>query len=264
MVFFLGLHTAERCCSDLKIRKLFAVIISAVLLTSVVGCTKEQAIAIPEPTIPMKTVTQNSKDDYITFEYTLPEDWESGSLDYFSAGGTNKANIGLDIEKEKALPILITIKKYAPFMSEDEENINQMYRDLFAGKPKAYKNYLNYFHKKVNLNENQDSSNSYSLITTPSKWDGEQNSSEQNISNFSYICYQGGNGKIMEVRYSYQYMGKTYHAVNCILEKTPYVVLGGLDDTLELSSGDIALWVADSLKVIENYTIKDGSVVKNR
>ena len=68
--------------------------------------------------------------------------------------------------------------------------------------------------------------------------------------------------KNAEVQYFYTYGGKKNHIIQCYLEDIPYLVTGAFDDSVDLSSGKIALWVADSLKVTEHFTVKDNKIQK--
>ena len=81
---------------------------------------------------------------------------------------------------------------------------------------------------------------------------------------FDYECkyYSGKHGKIAAIKYSYNYGGKPRRFIECHREDIPYMVSGAFDDSLELSSGDIVLWVADSLKASEHFTIQDGTIKK--
>lgn len=46
--------------------------------------------------------------------------------------------------------------------------------------------------------------------------------------------------------------------IDCIREDIPYMVSGCFDSNLEISSGDVALWTANSLEADENFVAEDG------
>lgn len=45
--------------------------------------------------------------------------------------------------------------------------------------------------------------------------------------------------------------------IDCIREDIPYMVSGCFDSNLEISSGDVALWTANSLEADENFVAED-------
>ena len=49
---------------------------------------------------------------------------------------------------------------------------------------------------------------------------------------------------------------KTYKAINCYRDDD-FSVCGAFDDNTELSSGDLALWVADNMEITKHYKIED-------
>jgi len=121
-----------------------------------------------------------------------------------------------------------------------------MYKDLFAGKPNAYEEHMK-----------QSFANAASMLSSDSS-----NKVNPPTVDFNYQHYDGTHGKITEVQYSYTYEGKKRHIIQCYREDIPYLVTGAFDDSVDLSSGKIALWVADSLKVTEHFTIKDNKIQK--
>ena len=52
---------------------------------------------------------------------------------------------------------------------------------------------------------------------------------------------------------------KTYKAINCYRDDD-YSVCGVFDDDAELSSGDLALWVADNMEITKHYKIEDNMI----
>lgn len=70
---------------------------------------------------------------------------------------------------------------------------------------------------------------------------------------YEYAYYSGTKGKIVEVKGTYTWNDTTYAIVEYYREDIPCVVFGSFGDSKGLSSGDIALWVADSLEVEEHF-----------
>lgn len=258
----------------MKIKKIFAVTMSIVLLMSVVGCTKNQASSIPKSTIPMKTVTQKSKNDYVSFEFELPKTWETFTNNYLCAGGFDKVNLKEDVEtEEETLPYTLTIENYhysqGTWMELPEE-AKQAYKDLFAGNSEPYKKYLNLYVEYIIYKDSYSGAGSpwespsgildyFDLFQPTENVSKESASNKKYIKDFKYKRYDGKYGKITEVQYSYDMNRKTHQAINCIREDIPYMTSGVFDSTLDVSSGDIALWVADSLKVTEHFEQKNNN-----
>ncbi|MCI1965457.1 MAG: hypothetical protein LKJ17_04900 [Oscillospiraceae bacterium] len=121
-----------------------------------------------------------------------------------------------------------------------------MYRYLFAGKTSAYEEHMK---QSFANTANMLSSHSSSTLNPPKV-------------DFKYQHYNGTDGNITEVQYSYTYNGKKTNIIQCYREDIPYLVTGAFDDSVDLSSGKIALWVANSLKVTEHFTIKDNIIRK--
>lgn len=248
---------------------LFAVI--GVFLVCFSGCnTKPKAETIPPCDIPMQTVTQSSKGELITLEYVLPQGWEFVSKGYFSTLNFEPEtydNIPATAEEdEELLPYVLIIDSYKyPGMSlasvkeESEQDTEQIYKDLFSGITDGYKekleNDIKYINEVTFYKHNYEKNGDLAILQ-------DFIPQEQYIKDYSVQYYNGTNGKIAVVKYTYEYNSILYQAVDCIRDDITYVVRGGFDNSLSLSSGDIALWVADSLKVTENFTIKDGSIEK--
>jgi uncharacterized protein YbjQ (UPF0145 family) len=119
-------------------------------------------------------------------------------------------------------------------------------KDLFAGKTSAYEEHMK-----------QSFADAASMLSSDS-------SGQANVPNVDvkYQHYDGTYGKITEVQYSYTYEGKKHHIIQCYREDIPSLVTGAFDESVDLSSGKIALWVADSLKVTEHFTVKDNKIQK--
>ena len=57
--------------------------------------------------------------------------------------------------------------------------------------------------------------------------------------------------------------GSQITQIQCFRSDIPnYIVQGGINSELAVSSGEIVLWVMDSLEVTEHFTEKDGTIQK--
>ena len=188
------------------------------LCLSFAGCSKK---TLGDSPVPLETVTQNSRNDLITFEFSLPSGWITDSQDYYAvAAGNIKEYVG---EDDPSLRLVISNYRHTGwlFSEEDEKRID----DLFQGKTEAYEQHINSLQEFTHMK----------------------------AENFQYQYYRGTDGTIAEVQYSYTYQNKTFHEILCYREDIPYVITGASKDSNELSSGDIVPWVADSLKVTEHF-----------
>lgn len=229
-------------------KTLAAVIACAALFTGVVGCTEVKTASIPDVNISMKTVTQNSDLDFITFEFKAPENWTVYPEDVVSVCGVDELHLKQENIGKEASPYLFYIKKYDALTDSAADRMKPIMKDLFVGNPNPYIEEMNSYIAVLNDETTSDNQQS------PSK--------KQYITDFKSKCYKGKNGRILEVQYRYPVKGKNFYAVYCYLEKIPYVVYGEIDETVDLSSGNIVLWVADSLKVTEHFTMENGHAVK--
>ncbi|QNK42208.1 hypothetical protein [Caproicibacter fermentans] len=216
------------------------------LLFLMTGCQSSKS-SVGNPPVSMKTVTQNSKEDLATFEFRVPEGWTSGPEDNLAVIACPKDAVEKKFETtEDSLPFTIGIANYYyPALAISEED-KQMYKDLFAGKTSAYEEHMKQSFSNAASMLNSESSNE---VNTPKV-------------DFKYQHYNGTYGKITEVQYSYTYNGKKTNIIQCYREDIPYLITGAFDDSIGLSSGKIALWVADSLKVTEHFTVKDNVIQK--
>lgn len=236
------------------------VIASTLLLT--VGCDNKNNIE--QPDIPMKTVSQNSKSDLATFEFEIPNDWISGpkyELSVIAAPSKYESESFKDIKEELSNSIQIQNYDYDGLrFSKTNEDI---YIDLFDGKTESYKNYLNQSFENA---QNSNLGNGESLFDFLQPLVPDNNESEntpkQYIKDITCNHYQGKSGKITEVQYSFLYGDEEIRVIECYCQDIPYMVSGMFNDSMEISSGDIALWVAGSLKVTENFVIEDDVIKK--
>ena len=70
---------------------------------------------------------------------------------------------------------------------------------------------------------------------------------------YEYAYYSGTKGKIVEVKSTFTWYDTTYTIVEYYREGSDYGVFAGFADSEELSPGDIALWIIDSLEVEEHF-----------
>lgn len=188
------------------------------LCLSFAGCSKK---TLGDSPVPLETVTQNSRENRATFEFSLPSGWVSGSpYDYAIEAVNIKKYAG---EEEPALRLGISNYRRVgwSFSEEDEKRMD----DLFQGKTEAYEQHINKLMEKT----------------------------DTKVDHFQFQYYKGTYGTIVEVQYTYTYQGEPFHEIRCYREDIPYMVTGAFKDSNELSSGDIVPWVADSLKVTEHF-----------
>ena len=212
----------------------------------------------------MKTVTQNSKEDLATFEFRVPEGWTSGPEDNLAVIACPEDAVEKKFETaEDSLPFTISIANYDyPALAISEED-KQMYQDLFAGKTGAFEERImrGYSMSKDSIDAPSTLKGYFGLLLPDDGGDSRSSSAANKPKiDFQYQHYDGTYGKITEVRYSYPYNGKKIGIIQCYREDIPYLITGAFDDSVDLSSGEIALWVADSLKVTEHFSVKDNKI----
>lgn len=107
-----------------------------VLALFITGCDS-QYDKVPEPDIPMKTVTQNSDDDYITYEFKLPENWICVPNTIFSIRSGSSETSELNTSNLMDLqPYIIDIA----YVSEtNSEQYQEARKQLLEGNSEPYK-----------------------------------------------------------------------------------------------------------------------------
>lgn len=236
----------------MKIKALLSVITGIVLLTGAPGCTGKKTSDIQKPDIPMQTVTQNSQLDYITFEFEIPKDWfteyEAPFAIVASSEEISRFFDGIYISNYHIVAEGMVVSK----------ETQKMYRDLLAGKTDAYRDYLRESANRDYHEMLREALGPFAFFLPSSENDetSQLPSEENDVADFRCRQYQGKNGNITEVQYSFDLDGETIHAIECYREDIPYVVSATLDDKLEISLGEIALWLVDSLQVTEHFKIK--------
>lgn len=223
----------------MKHKLIAAFLVGATLMLPFSGC---QTNSLSEPTVKMKTVTQNDDGDNATFEFEIPEDWVAGTYSTLSLGTMPEAMYGnKDLTTADVCSYIVFIDEYyyMDYGIYTTEEKQQLYKDLFAGKTETYEEYIK---TKATI---RGVFGSLKLI----KGDFQ-------ATNFEYKHHQGKDGKILEVRYSWVCENETVQTVRYYREDIPYVVTGAFSDSVELPSGEVAPWVVNSLKVTENYKNK--------
>lgn len=253
--------------------KILSSIISILLMISLVGCQQNNAIIKPDAET--KATTQNSQLDLLTFTFDLPSDWNAAVQDYVSIAcfspDANETNAGDEIS-----PYKLNICNYNSSLMKIADEYKQGYEDLFKGKYDGIEKIISDSIEYINISNYLDSlpdgetGSNYSfadllnILSDPDSFpDYEIPDSLRNktwASDFKYTEYQGKDNKIITVEYSYLVDDITHKAINCYRDDN-YSVCGAFDDNAELSSGDVALWVANTLEVSEHYKIDDGAVL---
>ena len=259
-------------------KSILSVIVCLFMLTCV-GCEKNNYEKVPATDITMKAISQNDKNNSIVFNLEIPEDWTASSDEKYQmfAYNENKINNFEDqvtdwdsVLNEDILPLRIQVQNYYKIDGIDEnekDDLQAAYHELFNGNSNKYREYINksagvsierveynkYLKAHEGETEEQIRYGFLDMIGMLTDNPNSENSQEKNyLTDFDCKYFKGKHGTIAQVKYSFEYDGKTYSGVYCIREDIPYMVLGGFDDSVELSSGDIALQAAYSLEITEN------------
>lgn len=240
------------------------------IMAALIGCQAKKTIEKPD--VDMKTVTQNSLDDYVTFSLDVPSDWKVLTQDYVSIAcfnsDANETNASDEISSYK-----LSIDNYIiPSLMPIADKYKQAYEDLFKGKYDGIEEVISDSIEYINIGKVMDSfpeqefespdsvMDFFNILvdgpntpdyTMPESWEDKVWATD-----FAYSEYNGKNGKIIAVEYSYVIIDKTYKAINCYRDDD-FSVCGVFDDDAELSSGDLALWVADNMEITKHYKIED-------
>lgn len=65
------------------VKKIVCIMCIVVVLFLFSSCKKDDLTTVGESPVPMHSVTQNSKDNYITFKFDIPKNWKSYEKDSF-------------------------------------------------------------------------------------------------------------------------------------------------------------------------------------
>lgn len=245
-------------------KKAIAIMLAGVFfLLGLTGCGKAKAEKMPECDISMQTVTQSSQIGYVDCTFSLPPTWTTASLRNFGVTAHHPVWETVEFENEAQLrAYTLTVDNYyRPDYSvlKFDNNLQQIYGDLFAGKTESYQNHLNehtaFANECLEAEKLYDSQGETGTGQNAPSRQSASGETERYIQDFNCRFVQGDNGRIAVVTFRYLYDGVFYSAINCIREDIPYMVSGDFNDTLEVSSGDIALHVANSLQVVEHFSI---------
>ena len=215
-------------------------IVSILLLClSLTAC---QGSNLGEPPVPMERVTVDTDQGYVTMEFDLPEGWCHGMKDGFSAGGVNIEALGISPTDTRepdyeSVPYQLFIEGYNP---GGNEHVKERYQLLFRGDYEAFENDIEENRELFGLSPDGDTKREYQQ-------------------------YRGKNGKIAVIYATYPYAedDRLVREIQCYREDIPYVVRGAFDDSEEeISSGEIALWVASTLEVTEHFTFDEEGYIQ--
>ena len=203
-------------------------------------------LPVGESPVAMKTVTQDSQDGYVTYTFEIPEDWVTSAEGAFAVSGADQSNP--DLERPEDILIYshaVQIVNYYHDSLTPSQEEQKAYQSLFAGFPQPYREMLETMFAMDN-----EISQEYLGVTLQ-------------MTDFSCSYYQGRNGTLILVRDTVAYGTVSSTEVRCFREDIPqYMVVGMDNDQLELSSGEIALYVMDSLQVEEHFTVDNGIIHK--
>ena len=237
---------------------------------------------IGEPPVSMKEVTQENYDGTITFRLKVPKDWmcmpnTDGGVNAISEesyekllneaeqnqenGDTLKNYSSLTYEWEKeAAAILdnLDLSAICTWLGKSEE-VNGKVDQLFQGNTDVFEEsrieFLIQYQKLQNKLEDMDPDSQWNpsdIVDSIPEVTPEEKAAFPKPT-YEYAYYSGTKGKIVEVKGTYTWNDTTYAIVEYYREDIPCVVFGSFGDSKGLSSGDIALWVTDSLEVEEHF-----------
>ena len=117
-----------------------------------------------------------------------------------------------------------------------------------------------------NMADSVNKSNAYDLILGISCYRESTGDENHGAADFEFQLFKGQYGKIAAVKYTVTYPNKYNLApqrmIRCYRKDIPYMVTGVFHEDDTLSSGDVALWVTNTLTVTEHFTMKDGKMIK--
>ena len=237
---------------------------------------------IGEPPVSMKEVTQENYDGTITFRLKVPKDWmcmpnTDGGVNAISEesyekllnkaeqnqenGDTLKNYSSLTYEWEKeAAAILdnLDLSAICTWLGKSEE-VNGKVDQLFQGNTDVFEEsrieFLIQYQKLQNKLEDMDPDSQWNpsdIVDSIPEVTPEEKAAFPKPT-YEYAYYSGTKGKIVEVKSTFTWYDTTYTIVEYYRECSDYGVFAGCADSEELSPGDIALWVADSLEVEEHF-----------
>lgn len=228
-----------------------------IVISCMSGCSFEKSPDLTPP-FSTKTVTQDCRDSYATFIFDLPNDWITHPQDFFHIICAPEEAIEMTFDSDvNILPFKVEIYRYRYPYSESKET-KKMYDELFSGNPELYEqNFLDASYDETFLKYFFPDYTDFLDEISIDKFDPV----------FEYFHYNGISEKITEVRYTinntFEDTEKRITYVDCYLEDSSYKVTGVLDDSMELSSGEVAPWVARTIKIDEHYSFTKDGIKKN-
>ncbi len=249
-------------------------VIIIILLFCFSGCSTQPKIeSIPSCDIPMQEKEQQCSNYFVKFKFEVPENWISEDTGMFSFATASYEISEKDVDNPEAWVLFIKSYRFSNYFGREYPAENQkIFNSLFNGDSETYKDFLNF---AVARNCDSDSTSSSEedsfefdvygfLVAALEETEITKPSTEQQyISEYDCQIYSGNTGKIAAVKYTVDIKGKKYLMIDCIREDIPYMVSGCFDSNLEISSGDVALWTANSLEADENFVAEDGRAKKN-
>ena len=273
----------------LKRKSITVLLLASFFASFLLGCgqnTETDSVAemktISEPPVAMKEVTQENYDGTITFRLKFRK---IGCVHQIQMAGVNaiseESYEKLLDEAEQNQENGDTVKKYSSLTYEWEkeaaaildnldlsaictwlgksEEVNEKVDLLFQGNTDAFEESriesLIQYQKLQNKLEDMDPGSPWNpsdIADSIPEVTPEEKAAFPKPT-YEYAYYNGTKGKIVEVKGTYTWNDTTYTIVEYYREDIPYAVFGAFSDTEELSSGDIALWIADSLETEEHF-----------
>lgn len=251
-------------------QKILTIIMVTIIIISLFGC---QYNTIQNPDIETKKVEVQSSLNYVNFNLEIPRDCNvfEENKNSITCEISSKEHSDLPFEMS---PYILSITNYLmpDFIIIDSE-YKKSYEDLFDGKYEGIEKTINDNIEYINIGAvidnypDVDFENTEKIIThfnnlidnvsTPNLESPEDWEEKEWASDFTYTEYHSKSEKIIAVEYTFIFLDKTYRAINCYRDDN-YSVCGVYDDKTEISSGEIALWIADNMEITEHYKIKNG------
>lgn len=240
----------------MEVKRVWIVLAILLIVSSAGGCG-DVCEAIPDPDIPLKTVTQNTEDDFINCEFDLPEDWICDAVSEFSICAIPREALASEQSGlSSQIPCIVDIRNVTVSTSEQMQTAR---KELLRGNPEPYRQTITQKPVENGQEENTGSLFDYFDLLLPATPSTEKT---DNILHFEYHCYRGKQGKIAVVTYDCNLEGEQRKYMECFRENIPYVVSSTFDGTSEESFKNIALWAADSLQVTEHFSLENGTIQK--
>lgn len=252
------------------------------------GCGKnpETSLAanlkpIGSPPVAMKHITQDDSYGSLTFRLKIPEGWMClsntiGGVSIISEenyknllaeakqneknGNTSKDDDSFEHQWEKAAAAKLDklyLSVVCTWLGKTEE-VQKEVDLLFQGNTEAFEEnrieFLIQYQKIQNAIEDMEPGSYWNPSEIKDSIPEVTPEEKASFSkpDYEYTYYNGSNGKIAEVTGAYTWNDTAYTIVEYYRENSPCVVFGAFKDSEELASGDIALWVADSLETEEH------------